>query len=127
MPAWNTACRTLSVTDSPLSSSYFLDHVPELFDPFGELSEAPEVIQENLPEHADVPRGGLRLVVFRERHPRLSTFTLWHVLQSLLRLPARAQAEHVVQLSAPHLLGRSEVHVPHVVGRPGLFHQSTQL
>ena len=67
------------------------DQMPELFDPIDELSEHPEVIQENLPEHADVPRGGLPLVVLRERLPRLSTFTLWHVLQSLLRLPARAR------------------------------------
>ena len=29
-----------------------LDQVPELFDPIDELSELPEVIQENLPEHA---------------------------------------------------------------------------
>ena len=34
--------------------------VLELFDPIHELSEHPEVIQENLPEHADVPRGCLR-------------------------------------------------------------------
>ena len=30
------------------------DQVPELFGPVDELSELPEVIQENLPEHADV-------------------------------------------------------------------------
>ena len=104
------------------------DQVPELFDPIDEPSELTEVTQENQPERADVPRGGLRLVMLRERLPRLGTFTLWHVLQSPLRLPARDQAEQAAQLSAPHLLGRSEVHVPHVVGRrPGLFRQSTQL
>ena len=102
------------------------DQVPELFDPIDELSELAEVNQKNLPEHADVPRGCLRLVVFRERLPRRSTLTPWHVLQSPLRLSTRAQTEHVVQLSAAHLLGRSEVHVPHVASsRSGLFHQST--
>ena len=45
--------------------------VPELFDPIDELSELPEVIQENLLEHASVPRGSLRLVVFRERLPHI--------------------------------------------------------
>ena len=45
------------------------DQVPELFDPIDELSELPEVIQENLPEHADVPRGGLRLVMFSPSTP----------------------------------------------------------
>ena len=73
MAAWNTACRTLSVTESPLCSSKLPDQVPELFDPIDELSELPEVTQWNLPEH-------------------------------------------VAQLSAPHLHGRSEVYVPHVVG-----------
>ena len=46
------------------------DQVPELFDPIDELSELPEVIQENLPERADVPRDCLRLVVFRPSTPQ---------------------------------------------------------
>ena len=103
------------------------DQVPELFEHIDELTELPEVTQDNLPDNADVPRGSLRLVVFRERLPRIGPFALWHILQSPLRLSARAQAEHVVQLSAPHLLDRSEAHFPHVVSRrPGLFHQRPQ-
>ena len=100
------------------------DQAPDLFDPIDELSELLEVIQENLPEDADVPRGCLRLVVFRERLPRLSTLTLWHVRQPPLGLSTRVQTEHAVQLPAPHRLGRCEVHVPHVVGsRTGQLHQ----
>ena len=68
------------------------DQVAELFDPIDVLGELLEVIQENLPEHADVLRGCLRLVVFRERLPRLSTFYLWHVLQPSLRFSTRAPA-----------------------------------
>ena len=102
------------------------DQVPELFDSINGLCELPEVVQENLPEHSDIPRGCFRLIVFREYLPRLCTLSLRHVLQSPLRLPTRTQAEHVVQLS-PHLLGCSEVHVPHVVSSTScLFHQRTQ-
>ena len=103
------------------------DQVSELFDSIDELCELPEVIQENLPEHSDIPRGCFRLIVFREYLPRLCTLSLWHVLQSPLRLSTRTQTEHVVQLSAPHLLGCSEVYVQHVRNISScLFHQCTQ-
>ena len=46
------------------------DKVFELFDPIDELCELPEVIQENLPGHSDIPRGCFRLEVFREYLPR---------------------------------------------------------
>ena len=52
----------------------------------------------------NVPCSDLQLVMLRERLPRLSTFTLGNNLKSPLRLTAHAQAEHVVQLPAPHLL-----------------------
>ena len=103
--------------------------MPELFDPIHKVSDLPEVTQENLPVHAEVPRGSLRLVVFRERLPRLSTFTLWHVLQSPLRLPARFQAEHVSTAvcstpAGPEWGSRSSCRRP---SSWPLFHQSTQL
>ena len=102
------------------------DMVSELFNPIDELCELPEVIQENLPEHYDIPRGCFRLVMLREYLPRLCTLSLRHVLQSPLRFSTRTQTEHVVQLSAPHLLGRCEMYVQHVVYIDScLFHQCT--
>ena len=117
MPAWNTALP--HVVSHRLATLFLVltDQVPELFVPTDELSGPPEVTQDNLPKHADVPRGCIRLV----------EINLWHVLQPPLRFSTRDETEHVVQLSAPHLLGPSEVHVPHVLSSgSGLFHQSTQ-
>ena len=91
LPVWNSMPHVVS---HGLAALFLVvpDQVAELFDPIDVLSELPEVIQENLPEHADVPCGCLKLAVFRERLPSLSTFYLWHVLQPSLRFSSRAQA-----------------------------------
>ena len=84
------------------------DHVPDLFDPIDDLPKSHKRICLSIPTY-------------------LRTLTLWHVLRPPSRPSTRTQTEHAAQLSAPHLLGRSEVHVPHIVSsRSGLLHQSTQ-
>ena len=99
------------------------DQVAELFDPIDVLSELPEVIQENLPELVVVFGSQCSENALHTSAP--STFgTFCNLLCASPLLP-----KHVVQqLSAPHLLGRSEVHVLHVISsssRSGVFHQST--